>query len=36
MRADLTGDGALDYDEFCHWLVLLPDVHPRAVFDEFL
>ena len=32
---DTSGDGRVSFAEFAEWLVLLPDVNPRAVFDEF-
>jgi solute carrier family 25 phosphate transporter 23/24/25/41 len=32
---DSSGDGVISFADFCSWLVLLPDVNPRAVFDDF-
>ena len=33
---DSSGDGTITFTDFCNWLVLLPDVNPRAAFDNFV
>jgi solute carrier family 25 phosphate transporter 23/24/25/41 len=32
---DSSGDGVITFEDFCNWLVLLPDVNARAAFDNF-